>query len=303
MCGLFGITGYGSGIRDLNDLVKELAVSSAERGMDATGIAYNSGGSLHIYKRAKSAEHIKFDIPKGASCVLGHTRHATQGDKHKGANNHPFYGKVGGNHFALAHNGILYNDTTLRKNLNLPKSKIETDSYIAVQLMESQKVLNADSLKYMAEKVQGSFSFSVLDKDDNIYLVKGSSPLSILHFPKQKLYAYASTAQILWKALIETHLFDDLKKGFAEEVEIKSGDILKIGQNGVLSYHKFDYDDFEDMYRWWGYSVAGGSYLDDLKMVASCYGYTSDDIDNLRLEGFSLDEIEELLYTGDLLEV
>ncbi len=66
---------------------------------------------------------------------MGHTRLATQGDKENNYNNHPFYGKAD-KAFAFAHNGVLYNDTVLRKSYNLPKTNIETDSYVAVQLIE-----------------------------------------------------------------------------------------------------------------------------------------------------------------------
>ncbi len=37
----------------------------------------------------------------------------------------------------------------------------------------------------MAEEVESSFSFSVLDSNDNLYIVKGDSPISILHFKKK----------------------------------------------------------------------------------------------------------------------
>ena len=32
-----------------------------------------------------------------------------------------------------------------------------------------------ESIKYMAEKVEGSFSFSILDDRNNLYLVKGEN--------------------------------------------------------------------------------------------------------------------------------
>ena len=50
---------------------------------------------------------------------------------------------------------------------------IETDSYIAVQLLEKCKALDFQSLKCMAEKVEGSFVFTVLDRKNSIWFVKG----------------------------------------------------------------------------------------------------------------------------------
>ena len=46
----------------------------------------------------------------------------------------------------INHNGILYNDHALRRQHALPKTKIETDSYVAVQLMEQKKALDTESL-------------------------------------------------------------------------------------------------------------------------------------------------------------
>ena len=39
---------------------------------------------------------------------------------------------------------------------------------------------------------------------------------------------YASTISILWKALVDTELFRDLKCGDYEDIEIQDGEILKI---------------------------------------------------------------------------
>ena len=64
------------------------------------------------------------------------TRMATQGSELVNINNHPFPGMAGQTHFSLAHNGVLTNDKTLRKKYKLPATKVETDSYVAVQLLE-----------------------------------------------------------------------------------------------------------------------------------------------------------------------
>ena len=125
--------------------------------------------------------------------------------------------------FALAHNGALYNDRLLRKTLKLPNTNIETDSYVAVQLIEQAKALNFNSLRHMAEKVEGSFCFTVLDRKNNLYIVKGDNPFCLVHYPEKGLYLYASTERILGKALILLNL-----PGTPELVELSCGDILRI---------------------------------------------------------------------------
>jgi hypothetical protein len=163
----------------------------------------------------------------------------------------------------------------------------------------SKKSLDFESIKYMAEKVCGSFSFSILDGKDNLYLIKGDSPLHILHFPKSKIYVYASTESILFKALVDTPLFSELKKCEYNEVAILEGDILKITPSGKLEKSHFDFCNYFG--RGWREidlteRPITEAYIEDLKYMAAFQGIEPEEIDELIKEGFSLDEIEEYLY-------
>ena len=299
MCGLFGFSRYGQQIKNLQDITNSLAEQSAIRGTDATGIAFNEE-KMKITKEGKSAYEMDFKHHDSTLALIGHTRHSTKGTEKKNQNNHPFPGKVSGLQFALAHNGVLSNDDILRKTLNLPKTKIETDSYVAAQILMSRKSLDFESLRYMAEQVHGSFAFTVLDEKNNLYLVKGDSPLSILHFPKSQIYVYASTEAILYKALVDTCLFKELKKGDYEEIPISSGEILLIASSGTLERSRFHFSDY-DLRNWWEYGISKRDdttkeYIEDLKYMASIQGILPEYVDELLDEGFSLDEIEEYLY-------
>ena len=103
--------------------------------------------------------------------VMGHTRMTTQGSERFNANNHPFAGQAGDTTFALAHNGVLSNDKRLRRQHDLPVTKIETDSYIAVQLLEASGELSFASLANMAEKLEGSFTITVMTDRDELYFI------------------------------------------------------------------------------------------------------------------------------------
>ena len=199
MCCLFGLIDYRHTLtaKQKSRMISALAVAAEARGTDATGIAYNSGGTLRIYKRPLPAHCMRFHIPEDAAVVMGHTRMTTQGLVKRNRNNHPFLGHTDSGDFAFAHNGVLYNDAMLRRALGLPRTRIETDSYIGVQLLEQKKALNFDSLRYMAEQVEGSFAFTALDKRNDLWFVKGDNPLCIYHFPGLGVYAYASTEEIL----------------------------------------------------------------------------------------------------------
>ena len=185
MCCLFGLIDYRGTLtaKQKTRLIRELSIAAEVRGTDATGIAYNTEHGLQIYKRPLPAHRMRLNIPSSAKVIMGHTRMATQGRAKKNENNHPFRGSIEDRQFALAHNGVLYNDYQLRRLLHLPASKIETDSYIAVQLIEQKNTLDPSSLKYMAEQVEGSFAFTVLTDRDGLYFVKGDSPLCLVLFP------------------------------------------------------------------------------------------------------------------------
>lgn len=305
MCGLFGFLHYSGGeIKDLSALTRSLAEQSAIRGTDATGIAFCQTKGICILKEAKRADEFKFRHPDEIVALTGHTRHGTHGSEKKNFNNHPFLGRVRNRSFALAHNGVLSVNDRQRKRLGLPKTKIETDSYMAVQLIEKKKRLDFESLKYMAEQIDGSFSFTILDNKSNLYFVKGDSPLSIVHFPKLKLYVYASTAEILYRAIIDFPLlFTALQKLEFNEIPIEEGEILKINPFGNIERETFEYSYYYGR-SWWDYGDymdycnydADDTYIDSLKSVATYLGYAEEDIDKLLNEGLTPWEIEDYIY-------
>ena len=303
MCALFGWLDYKGVVSDrlLKKLTQALANAAEERGTDASGIAYVKSGKVTIYKRPKPAHKIRFNAPNGTRAVMGHTRMTTQGNEKFNYNNHPFYGHADVN-FAFAHNGVLYNDKNLRVEKHLPQTQIETDSYVAVQLLEQQGKLDFESLKSMAESVQGSFCFTALDENNTLYIVKGSNPMCLLHFAKLGLYVYASTDSILKKALQKT----SFHKYPFEVLNIEEGTILKIDRYGFLSGSTFEvqesfrfgkwadwYDELEEEY----YSQQEELLLE----MCSCYGVTEEDVLLLLDYGYSADEIEEMLCDSNLL--
>ena len=306
MCCLFGMIDCNGRFRSKQKsrILSILATESEERGTDATGIAYCTHDHLSIYKRPLEARRLRFRIPKDSKAIMGHTRMATQGNAGKNRNNHPFLGKAAGETFALAHNGILYNDKYLRRSNHLPKTKIETDSYIAVQLIQQKNALDFSSLKYLAEQVEGTFTFSVLDQQENLYFVKGDNPLCLYHYPRSGVYLYASTEEILKRALHRLRL--PLEP--PERVDLECGDILRISRSGRQERAAFDASDLLLPWGnpfWWTYPRRqnGGKdveqeYLEELKAVACSYGYTPEAVDRMLGSGFTIDEIEGFLYEG-----
>jgi len=232
---------------------------------------------------------------------MGHTRMATQGSCHKNYNNHPFSGQAGETAFALAHNGVLYNDDTLRRKLHLPNTRIETDSYVAAQIIAKKKALSLDSLQFMAEQVRGSFSFTVLSESDNLYIIKGDSPFCLYYFPKSGLYIYCSTEEILQTALLNTAF----RLEQPERLSLRYGDILQIDMAGNLERKRFqNFGEWNNYvpYKWRGALSLSSEepYLEALKSVAGTYGFMPEDIERLYRSGFTPEEIEESLYNGEI---
>lgn len=298
MCALFGWLDYKHIIpyKILKKLTQALANAAEERGTDAAGISYIKEGRVTIYKRPKPAHKIHFNAPDGTTAIMGHTRLTTQGNQKFNYNNHPFYGKADKS-FAFAHNGVLYNDFELRKTKNLPDTHIETDSYVAVQLIEQQKKLDFNSLKNMAETVQGNFTFTVLDEENSLYIIKGSNPMYLLHFEMLGLYVYASTESIMKNALKKVGMYNFPRT----KIETAHGDIIRINSNGIItrsefenredfryaSWLRYSYDDFEEDYY--------NQHEQLLLEMCGCYGIDEDDVIMLLDYGYSADEIEDML--------
>ena len=299
MCSLFGWLDYKGIVphRMLRKLTQTLGNAAEERGTDAAGISYVKDGHITIFKRPKPAQKIHFHAPDGTIAVMGHTRLATQGDVKQNFNNHPFPGTAGDTSFAFAHNGVLWNDKELRKDKLIPETHIETDSYAACQLIESQDKLDFDSLKYMAETVEGNFTFTVIDDNNSMYIVKGSNPMCLLHFKDIGLYVYASTESIMKAALRKI----GLHKFAHERVETDEGDIIRVDRTGDITRSEFEPKLYRSKYMSWYDDSSYNIHEEMLLAYCSCYGVDSSDVELLLEYGYTCDEIEEMLMEPSLL--
>ena len=304
MCCLFGLIDYKNcfTVKQKEKIIRALSVECEERGIDAAGVAYVEKDDIRIYKKPLPAHKIKFKFKSNPKIIMGHTRMTTQGDEKFNYNNHPFYSN--NLKFALAHNGMIYNDIDLRKTEKLPKTKIETDSFIAVQLIEKERTLNFESLKIMAEKVRGSFCFTVLNNQNELFIVKGNNPMAVYDFGG--FYVYASTEDILNKALRKLKI----KMPYAE-IKLNCGDIIKIDERGEIEKGNFDTSMIK-MYDFGCFSGYGFNYLDntvndideylgDIINYSKMVGVSEDDILELMDMGFDLFDIEEMLYEPEVL--
>lgn len=295
MCAVYGFLNYGHKVSNklLKNILRELSIAAECRGTDATGISYVNNGEIVTFKQPKPAHKMKLFFPKDTVAVIGHNRLTTQGSEKKNFNNHPFVGMTAQHSFALAHNGVLYNDKEIRLEKQLPKTQIETDSYIAAQLLEQSESVSMDSVKNMAETVDGSFVFTILRNDNMLFLVKGSNPIVLYYFLDLGLYIYASTKEIMKTALKNA----GLKESY-DDIKVNTGDIIQINSDG-----KIFCDTFETLYHfdWHGlYSYEESE--DDLLAICNCFGIDREDVVFLYSCGYTSDEIEEMLFDAELFE-
>ena len=307
MCAVFGFLDYKGKISNavLKKLIHYLSVAAEVRGTDATGIAYVRSGSMVTYKKPKPAHKVKLFFPRDTRAVIGHTRFTTQGSEKRNCNNHPFEGHCGTESFALAHNGVLYNDRELRREQHLTMTPIETDTYVAVQLLEQGQNLDAENIKRMAELVEGSFVFTILRNDNTLFLVKGNNPLTLYHFPTLGLYVYASTKSILDNALKKVKL-----NGKYSEVDVSEGEIVKMSSSGNLHKSTFTMQDYiHTMFnpynwnylnyaKWWEANEREELLLE----YCGTFGVSEEEVELLLEVGYDPDEIEELLMDTAAME-
>ena len=299
MCAIYGFLDYGKKVsnRVLKNIIRELSIAAECRGTDATGISYVNNGEIVTFKQPKPAHKMKLYFPKDTTAVIGHNRLTTQGNEKFNFNNHPFEGRTENHSFALAHNGVLYNDKELKKDRTLPNTFIETDSYVAVQLLEQSDEISMNSVMEMAEAVEGSFVFTILRNDNTLFLVKGSNPITLYHFPAVGLYIYASTTEIISKALKSARFTEPF-----EDIKVITGDIVCINADGNISFDNFDDMEGFSCYNWYDFYDMKLNDEDDLLLMCNCFGVDREDVMFLYNCGYSTDEIEELLLDTDLFE-
>ena len=153
--------------------------------------------------------------------------------------------------------------------------------------------------------MRGSFTFTILDERNNLYFVKGSSPLYLIYFPGFGLYVYASTAGIMHKAL-KTVSLNHLNY---EMIEVQDGVILKISEIGSLSRDAFtpapDYCFGRYQRSIFGWDEEVPERTDDYAILLEMCGYfgvAPEEVQRLIDLGFSYDEIEMMLWEPSVLE-
>lgn len=181
--------------------------------------------------------------------LFGHNRYKTKGDPKFNYNNHPFETT----NFVVAHNGVLSNDDTLKKNCELEYT-VDTDSYIIPALMEKVYKDTKDVVKtieLVAGVLAGSFSVMVYFKPEKrlFYFKNKSTRMSfalvttkngdvvlgstaIENFNK----CYATTSRGYFNK--RTYQLDVLNVAEEEIIEFTDKELLMVGTFKETSYYE-----------------------------------------------------------------
>jgi glutamine---fructose-6-phosphate transaminase (isomerizing) len=182
MCGIAGYVGGRNAPVVLFDMLKSLEY----RGYDSAGIAYISGGRIHLPKDKGKVDEVRAKLkPEGLKSTIGvgHTRWATHG-KPSQLNAHPHSDCSGG--FVVAHNGIIENYLELKDELEGRghRFRSETDTEVIAHLLEEYYKSEDDLLAAFAKvlsRLHGSFAICALSatEPDRILVTRNESPMLI----------------------------------------------------------------------------------------------------------------------------
>lgn len=168
---------------------------------------------------------------------------------------------------------------------------------MAVQLLEKAGKLYSDSLCRMAEQLEGSFTLTVLDVENTLYLIRGNNPLSVRLFPSLGCYLYASTDEILNMALAAL----GISKLAYTDIPIGQGDVVAINPQGRRTVTRFDDTKlrpqryFSD-WGWYEPAKEPDDYMETLVEYGKRHGVPERELRLLMEAGYDALDLEEMIY-------
>lgn len=228
MCGILGISiNKNSSIKHrrlCSAILDKLFLLAESRGKEASGFAFNSGGSIVVHKTPFPASSlIKSDIYKSSvktllshndKCIsaIGHSRLVTNGYEQFNANNQPVIKKG----VVCVHNGIIVNQKELWEKFADEEKLTDLDSELIPTLLmrfyKEKKTIN-QALSELYSEIYGMTNIAAIFSEYNnlllatnngsIYYVTGNSGNEIV---------FASERYILNKLLDDLNLHEVFNK-------------------------------------------------------------------------------------------
>lgn len=228
-CGVFAIYGH----KKAAELTYFGLYALQHRGQESAGIASADKGEIHVHKNMGLINEVfskkeVFNNLKGR-IAIGHNRYSTTGSSHL-RNAQPLFSRFKGYQIAVGHNGNITNSFALRKKLEDAGAIFQTtsDSEIFLHLIARARKENMiDKIIYALRQIQGAYCVVFLTPQ-GIYAARdprGFRPLALAKM--RNAYVVAS----------ETCAFDLIGAKYIRD--ILPGEIIRIDEHGLKSYHPF----------------------------------------------------------------
>jgi glucosamine--fructose-6-phosphate aminotransferase (isomerizing) len=231
MCGIAGYVGRRNAPEVLFDMLERLEY----RGYDSAGVMFITGNKITIIKDKGKVREVRGRVkPEKYRSNIGvaHTRWATHGVPSR-INAHPHADCK--NLFAVSHNGIIENYSSLKKELILKGHtfKSDTDTEVISHLLEDYyKGDVIEAFRSALRVLEGSYALAVLcvKEPDKIFIARNESPL-LIGVGKGENYI-ASDAPAFMPYTKDIIILNDLEYGVisrdsVELFSIKSGKKVK----------------------------------------------------------------------------
>lgn len=213
MCGIYGlisVKGPAPKDEDWRKLLAALGALSCVRGTDSAGLARaDKYGICDIVKDAVPAWELVRnprwqEVARPGTFAIGHTRFATHGTVCQ-RNAHPFAFRADDSSETCAvHNGMISNHQEL-----VGKGGVisEVDSANLIAALAGEDI---DTYKSVLRKTKGTLALAIVRKpprgNGRLILTRSGNPLYMCRVANLQALAFASTEDILKKALAACHL-------------------------------------------------------------------------------------------------
>ena len=239
MCGIMGYYCFSKKKPDKQNITTMFALLES-RGRDASGFAFIRDNNLIVQKApirssvmVDSKEWQELEPPRA---FIAHTRAKTQGTEKNNKNNHPLFTKEG---LCIVHNGMIHNDAEI---FGKQRRDAEVDSEAILSVLSAKG--KGDKIKKVFEKLEGSFAFACIDKNnpETLILVKKDNPLELFFDETDDILYFCSEADIMRESL---GIRKNSKRGFNtgegnyHHYTMENNFALVIGRDGVESYKRY----------------------------------------------------------------
>lgn len=249
MCGIAGFSMSPGSEVNTKALTHHLFREIEARGTMSSGFAYlNADGNVGMFKEAITATQLNLDeMPRNARHGILHTRYATKGSPKVNANNHPVVSPEA--NIALVHNGVIYNDSSIRRGALKGVEMAEVDTAVIPALIEAKGVAGLTELA-------GDAAIAWIDQRDaevlHVARVEGS-PLYMTYLTDGSM-VFASTEILLTRALDSAKLEHSEIFGVSELTYGKFTDGALVEQVKLDPIQHFSWADYS-----WRAQTSGGA--------------------------------------------